>query len=468
VVPPAPRAVVIASAIGCLLVVALAGPAVFWDQGCIEQETATFIRQYGLASQNGAWFKSVFDPHANDIGTYQARELSYLIDQVDAVMHPTLARLFGAGFSIPLSALVSSALIVGVYLFGLRHNARHCGTAIGLLLVSCFVTSFVFFSSMGLHYRSSKPVLAAVIVAWVFGLLRLLRLRRAAGDESRGKLVVVALSFLALVGGLVDRQGVFLAGTAAILLLLSWRREPLLRDLCLATWLVVIVLQLYNFWLGPLLVFRANGYWPDFSYQRIPLRELGMIHQHLLKAMALILANLLIMLGGNWITVAVMLSLFAAWLWSRRAALPMRGWVAALGGLPRLIGLVLASQIVLFAVMIARHGYVYRWYDHRYWYYPLPLCALALCGWLLVCDRVAERWHGRARLVMTIALTGIVTSNVLSLNLRRDLMAGGPWFGPVYQQCTLLKESLRSGSPAAGLDGPYVPLFSYLEETRLR
>ena len=67
------------------LLVALVLPAVVWDDGCIEREALTFIRQY-LADR--PVLEKVFDPHANDLGTYQARELSYALDLVDATAWP--------------------------------------------------------------------------------------------------------------------------------------------------------------------------------------------------------------------------------------------------------------------------------------------------------------------------------------------------------------------------------------------
>jgi hypothetical protein len=98
-------------------VLALAGPALFWDQGCIEREALTFVRQYTDARP---LMNKVFDPHVNDLGTYQARELSYLLDLLDANAYPILASIFGNGFSIPLSAVTASLLLVVIFLWGAR------------------------------------------------------------------------------------------------------------------------------------------------------------------------------------------------------------------------------------------------------------------------------------------------------------------------------------------------------------
>ena len=378
-------------------------------------------------------------------------------------MHPTLARWFGAGFSIPLSAIASSGIIVSVYLAGLKYNADRCGRLVAVLLLLCFVTSFVFVSTMGLHYRSAKPVLAAVCIAWVFGFLRLARLRSLPGTERDERRLTWLLLVLALIAGLLDRQGAFLVATGAVVLLVCTRGARTFRDLVVGMFIAVIVLQLYNFWLGPALIFRANGYWPDFSYQQIPIHELSLVHQHVLRATALIAANLLLMFGGNWWTIAFGIAVASAVLIRNRVPpIAVRRWCANADSLCTCIALVLASQVLLFTVMIARHGYIYRWLDHRFWYYPLPLCALALCGLLVVMNRVAKPWNGRAKAFTALVLAGLAASNVVSLNKRRDVMAEGRWFGPVYYQCELLKQSLRSGSAVPELNPAYKSLFDFL------
>lgn len=447
--------------------VALAGPAVFWGQGCIEEEATTFIRQY-VSGSDGSWFRLVFNPHANDIGTYQARELSYLFDLLDALAQPRLARWFGAGFSIPLSALLSTALLTVVYLSGLRKNAINCGALIGVLLLLNFVTSFLFVSTMGLHYRSAKPLLAALTVTWVFGFLRLLRTRSVPDAALGSRWLVWSLCLVAVVGGLLDRQGVFLAATAAVALpLCSQRARSHLLDLVIGMWAAVAALQVYNFWLAPALIFRANGYWPDFGYQRIPLHELTLLHQHVGKAFALVLGNLALMFGNSWWAPAVLALWGVAYCVAERVSPSSiwRTWRSEEPGMTLSIFVLFVSQIVLFALMIARHGYIYRWPDHRFWYYPLPLCALALCGALVVVNRLSRDWPSYRKKIVAATLIALAASNVAFLEHRRDVMARGPWFGPVYEQCELLKRSLRSGSPASQLKPSYRALFDTLTRT---
>lgn len=458
------RAILVAVSLG----VALTLPAVFWDQGCFEREAVVFVRQYS-EPDGRSLAQRVFDPHRNDLGTYQARELSYLLDLADTHAVPYLSARLGPGFSIPLSSLLATlGWVLAFHLLAHRWAPR-AGGALSTLLLICFVTSFCFVSTMGLFYRSAKPMLAALVVAWLGALLA----AREARSRAAARLWIGVMGLTALGAGLLDRQGAFMVIAAAVLLWLHHRRTGELRDAWRITAAVAVALQIYNFLLAPVLVRALNGYWPDFSYQRVPLIELARLPNHLLRAVALLTQNLLLVFGGNWVVVSIGGALLAIWLWRHRARWHSVSWrrrwadsrAGRRGRLLEYGSWILLSQLLMFALMIARHGYVYRWIDHRYWYYPIPFLALALCGLLLGLDAWLAHASRRQRTILAIALAILALSNVLSLEQRRDVMRGGQWFGEIYPQCELLKASLRAGSPAHGMAPDYLALYERLTAT---
>src|SRR5687768_12405495 len=70
----------------------------FWNGGTLEHEALTFISNY---TADQSLLKKVFDPHANDFGTYQARELSYFFDYLDANIHQSIVARYAPAFFIP-------------------------------------------------------------------------------------------------------------------------------------------------------------------------------------------------------------------------------------------------------------------------------------------------------------------------------------------------------------------------------
>jgi hypothetical protein len=217
---------------------------------------------------------------------------------VDAHAYPVLATWFGPGFSLPLSSFAASLALVLLVFGGLRRVAPGADRLTTSLLLACVVSSFCFISTMGLFYRSAKPVLAVVVVAWVVLLLRRLQgVTRAAAPRRTG--TVAGLFVLTLVAGLLDRQGMFMAMVAGGLLVLHWWHTRELADAAVAAVLAVVALQVYGLVVAPYIVLALNGYWPDFNYQQVPTAELLRLPSHLLRAAWLLTQNALLLFGGN-------------------------------------------------------------------------------------------------------------------------------------------------------------------------
>ncbi len=270
---------------------------------------------------------------------------------------------------------------------------------------------------------------------------------------------------MALTAGLLDRQGVLAVAAALIMLALHWRNTGRHLDGVVALVTACVLLQFYNFVLGSRIVFAVNGYWPSFEYQSIPTDQLALVHQLVLKAAGLLILQATAFAGGPvvapLIAVLAVLTIRRHWSWRWK-----RPWVEMArylfhdpGGRPvTYVVLALGAIVVMYAVMIARHGYVYRWSDHRYWYYPLPVFGVLLVGALAAADAALARgWLSVRRLNGILLL--VVVGNCLSLDYYRAVMMQGPWFGPVYAQCTSLKSSFRAGVPDATLDPEYRRFF---------
>ena len=195
---------------------------------------------------------------------------------------------------------------------------------------------------------------------------------------------------------------------------------------------------------------------------------------HSLKAIRLLIANVAAMLGGYYVVGYLVLCVIAGWLvwkgiglYKERIPGKFRERYASgarLGVIYALI--VLALQVVMFALMIARHRFIYDWVDHWYWYYPLPFLMTALFGLALLLNIVLPRLDTVGRRVLRVALVLIAISNLLHLPANRKLMLTSQWFSQEYAFSEMLKASIRHHWRHPDLDGEYTRFFLFHEEQR--
>ncbi|MGH9146701.1 MAG: hypothetical protein ACRD1Q_08330 [Vicinamibacterales bacterium] len=424
----------------CALV-AFVVPFWYWDGGLIEIEGTQFVRQY-LDGRSGL-LRIVFDPHANDLGTFQARELSFLFDYLDA-------RAFGARMAldwpsfVPLSALLSGLLTIVICLLSLRGLPR-----LLQLTVSCaflvYLTNYVNVVTMGMHYRSTKVLLAPVLLGTTMYVAR-----SCGGRSSRWAPPIVFVLFSIM--SLLDRQGFFYAllGLAVLVVFAAtttggWR-------VAAAGAGAVAFMVFYNAALGPMLVERINGYVPNAEYQQLPLGNLLTDPAIVAHASALLVQAGAALFGG------LPVSLFGI-----LVVLPVAGAVIRRRRLSRTIlilaGMLLVGEIALASLMIVRHPPVYDYYDHRIWYYPLPFQAMILGILVVVMSRLSAGWSRSQTAVALALLAAIVVSNVVHWGDYRRAQLRSRWFPVVYTQTTALKESLADGRPRPSLSPEYIALY---------
>ena len=465
---------------GCVILTLLcvALPAFFWKGGVLEGEAISFLINY---ADDRTVLQKVFAVQLNDFDTFQARELSFLFDYLDACFYLFLLRNFDVAFFIPLSALVSSLLIILVYRYGVRRTMPGVDRLTAELSLLPFLTCFVFVSTMGVYYRSAKPLLAPVLLALLFHILRSAQSRGTdRANFEKGWAVVNRQSLLTLglllFAALLDRQGFFYVLIAFSVLFVHFLLTRRLKDLLIASGAAAILAHLYNWYFGPAIIWAVNAYRVDFFYQRIPAEDLAKLPAHSLKAIRLLIENMAALLGGYYVVGYLVLSVLSAWLiWQVLGVLKKGGpgtFRERLGSGPLLaliyVGMIFALQILLFSLMIARHRFIYDWIDHWYWYYSLPFLMTFLFGLALVLNNVIPRLDVTGRRVLRAALVLIAISNLLHLPANRQLMLTSQWFSQEYPFSEMLKASIRNHYRHPDLDAEYTRFFLFHEEQRER
>jgi hypothetical protein len=441
------RAVLFASRF--FIAAAVTAPFWFWKGGVLELEVLHFIDRY---LDDRSLLHKIFDPYTNDFRTYQARELSYFIDYIDAHVFRHLLRWDLTVF-IPLSAVVASALTVGIFLYAVRRYPGLTPLTASLLLL-VYLSNYIHLVTMGMFYRSTKPLLAPVLMGTAFYLASVIegRARRWAPLAVFGLFCLMSL---------LDRQGFFYAIVGLGLVLAHAMHTRKGWSIVLGAAAAVFAMTAYDLWIGPWIIERVSGYVPSLAYQEVPKEPLLQALPY--RQSAEILGDSLTVFLGST-SKAVAITLVAA-----TAAAGI--WRSGPGRAPRLtltaiMAVVALSQVVMFAAMIVRHPPLYDWIDHRYWYYPLPFQALMLALLAMLLHRAIAGWTGWKLTVVHLVLVAAIAGNVAHWTSYRDVQLSSRWFSRVYPQTELLKSSLAAGQPDPRLIPQYRGFYELCQRIR--
>ena len=180
------------------------------------------------------------------------------------------------------------------------------------------------------------------------------------------------------------------------------------------------------------------------------------------------------MLGGYYVVGYLVLAVVTCWLiWKAiglskaRMSGKFRERYGSGGRLVIIYGLmVLALQIVMFALMLARHRFIYDWVDHWYWYYSLPFLMTVLFGLALLLNALLPTLGPIQRRVLRVALVLIAISNLLHLPTNRKLMLTSQWFSQEYPLSEMLKASIRHQWRHPDMDEEYTKFFLFHQKQR--
>jgi len=415
----------------------------FWGRGIIDSEAMEFVLNY---LQKRPFFAQIFDPQINDWGAYQARELSYAFDLIDA-------RIFAALLDhqvllfVPFSGVLGLIAVSAVYFWGARRVLGLNGVMASMLL-SLFLSCIVVQASTPILYRSSKIVLSVALLAFFFYTFSLLSIDKRQVTPLKS----AALFPLGLVMALSDRQGFYYLISATIIVLMLGliakargvaRERGYLRVIFINAAAIGATI-FYNRIFAPWLIHALNGYWPNFSYQNLPWSKL--LDPTLPAKTWHLFGQQVSFFFGNipflpLIAMIVIAGLVITWKW--RSAINNTHLILLA------VSVVAAVAIIgLLATMVARHPAVYSVRDHSFWYYTLTLHVVFLFGitvWLtfLGGDSIA-----RFNSVVYALIAVLIALNVRAYGQHRQTMiAANGWFQGQHEHSQALVEQFATAPP---------------------
>ena len=228
-------------------------------------EANCFLILYNFTSN---WFKTIFDPLRTDWNLYQARELSYFIDFLDARFIGWCIKHKMAHF-YSLSAILSAigVLVIQQWGFARGFPKINCWCTLALSLLwqwtPCnFIHHF---------FRCGKPVTSLLITMLLFSF-------RVIWKNGKNEKTAQVLFFTAVVLlPFFDRQGIFLLAAATVFFALlrsvasDGYQRSFLKIAAIAGAASIAVQTLFNVFITPATVNALNGYTPSFEYQKMPL-----------------------------------------------------------------------------------------------------------------------------------------------------------------------------------------------------
>jgi multisubunit Na+/H+ antiporter MnhC subunit len=318
-----------------------------------------------------------------------------------------------------------------------------------------YLTNYVHVVTMGMLFRSAKPMLAPVVIGTAFYLAALVQnssRETLAGSCRTGRAPVVVFVLFCIMS-LLDRQGFFLALIGFSVLLLNAVFAGGRRDVVAGGAAAMAAMVFYNLIGAPFIIESLNGYRPSFEFQRIPLDRLA-DPRAWLAAGWLLLHAASVLLGGIpiWVVAGLVLAL-GSWAVLPRSGVPRKATL--------LCAAVALGLLVMFAGMVARHPPIYMGEDHRLWYYPLPFQALVLVGIVVALDLGGAAWSRTRAAALNLTIAAAVLANVAHWNGYRAAQLRSWWFPTVYEQTAALKSSLADSRPLWYLTPEYLGFYRF-------
>lgn len=222
----------------------------FWRGGYIWWESRLYLLNY---TDHRPLIQKIFNVALNDMGFYQARELSYFFDYLDAnfikmSIHAGFPHFYSLNYYLSLIIIINLLLLISFNYF--KQKSLTIFSLISMLL---FTSPLYFFG--GVFLRSGKYLLVTFfsLLIWLF----LLDYK----NHKKGKLLKIFIFVLAFAISMIDRQGYFLI-IALMIILLSLRITTGIKkfvEYFLILLSIFLISSIYAQYIGPWLIDFTTG-----------------------------------------------------------------------------------------------------------------------------------------------------------------------------------------------------------------
>jgi len=417
----------------------------FWGRGIIDFEAMSFAMHY-LDSRSIV--AQIFDPNFNDLGSYQARELSHLFDLIDVRI---FAAMLNDGFLVfvPFSGVLGLIAVSSIYLWG-AHKVLRLDGVIASMCLALFLSCIVTQASTPIFYRSSHIILSVALMAFLFCLVSSMS---DTASKSAAPIKWLGLFLLGILMSSCDLQGFYYLVSATLTALfvcaMTMIREkaaprhylPVVFSLACAIGGAIV----YNRILGPRIIHSVNGYWPDFEFQQLPWDDF-FEKSVPVKAWRLFQGQVSYFFGDVPFAFLCLSGAIAGLVVvaKRRAAIFSDRNLQIIG-----VSISSAAALVfLLAAMITRHPPIYDIPDHWLWYYPLTVQVIILFGISAWLSRIAVHNRLRWRPWLCVAGVLLIASNLAHYREQRnEMIRSTQYFARQYYRSQMFVRQFATSPP---------------------
>jgi hypothetical protein len=374
--------------------------------------------------------QKVFDINGTDWGNYQARELSYLVDYFD---YNFVAFSLKNGF-IHFLSLSNYIGIFLISLFFVRFCSRHLNldNVITGLLLLLFLTSSTMILS-GPIFRSAKIGVGTSLMGLFFLLYK-----KYKGEHGKNSLDYLLIFLASLSAVLFDQQGAYLIIASILVLSLLPHRPGFNR------WKIIGLLSAstalkfgYNYIIGPMLIFKINGYYPSFDFQTLNLKYFFIaMPYYLTNGLYLFIGNVKYMVGNNDLVLIILIIFyFVIHPFSKYNINSVSNYVKNYKVIfPQYLAIIGSILLILMnSLMFLKHSPLI-WPDVQRVYYWIPSTVIILFALSLIIKTLIKEYNQN---LIRLVLVVLVSSNILSVPENYRIIATGHLMNSINEYAEL-------------------------------
>ena len=240
----------------------------------IHREAESFLTFYGNPT-GGFWSEvaKFFDPVSTDWDNYQARELGYAFEYIDAQTLLLLNKIPFFSYGFRSITQITFAILAGLVLyFIVRELLPAFRRTSCIVLAMLFPLSAQMLVMHGLYFRSGKAVTAFWTALWILCIMRWLK----PVVKPRNIVVYILLSLGAFLSFITDKQGVmiglWLIGLSLIMAMIRRYQNQTYRHLLFFACSFTVAFCFYLYWdyqLCPYIMKNVSGYLPERSWSSL-------------------------------------------------------------------------------------------------------------------------------------------------------------------------------------------------------